>query len=173
MRKNRAITGESIVFAQHSPTMIDSYDRQLLDALQHNCLLTNAELADIVHLSPSQCSRRRTRLEAEGVIARSTAILDRDRVGLELLTFVFVTLSTHSRDNAREFAGFVRELPEVLECHALTGEMDYLLKIVSRDLKSLSVLVNERLLVHPAVQHVKTAVALDTLKESTVVPVGH
>ena len=152
-------------------SLIDQYDRLLLDALQNNCLLTNAELAEIVHLSPSQCSRRRTRLEGEGVIARSVALLDRDRVGLELLTFVFVTLSTHSRDNAREFAAFVQTLTEVLECHALTGEMDYLLKIVCTDLKSLSVLVNECLLVHPAVQHVKSAVALETLKESTAVPV--
>lgn len=153
-------------------TPIDPYDRLLLDALQHNCLLTNAELAEIVHLSPSQCSRRRARLEEAGVIARSAAILDREQVGLSLLTFVFVTLSTHNRDTAREFAAFVQTLPEVLECHALTGEMDYLLKIVCADLKSLSVLVNDRLLVHPAVQHVKSAVALDTLKESTVVPVG-
>jgi DNA-binding Lrp family transcriptional regulator len=83
---------------------------------------------------------------------------------------VSVTLATHNRDNARRFADLIARLPEVQEAHALTGEMDYILKIVTRDLKSLSDFVNDVLLPHESVQHVKTAIVLQTLKETTALP---
>ena len=149
---------------------LDLFDRKLLALLQEDARLTNNELAERVNLSASQCSRRRQRLEDDGVIRAYRAVLDRDRVGFPLVNIVTVTLSTHNRDNARRFAELVARLPEVQEAHALTGEMDYILKVVTPDLKSLSAFVNGELLPHESVQHVKTAIVLETLKEAGSLP---
>ena len=149
---------------------LDLFDRKLLALLQEDARLTNNELAERVNLSASQCSRRRQRLEDDGVIRAYRAVLDRDRVGFPLVNIVTVTLSTHNRDNARRFAELVARLPEVQEAHALTGEMDYILKVVTPDLKSLSAFVNGELLPHESVQHVKTAIVLETLKETGALP---
>ena len=81
-----------------------------------------------------------------------------------------VTLATHNRDNARRFAELVTQLPQVQEAYSLTGEMDYIMKVVTPDLKSLSEFVNDVLLPHESVQHVKTAIVLQTLKETTALP---
>jgi DNA-binding Lrp family transcriptional regulator len=150
---------------------IDSFDRKILALLQEDGRLTNNELAERVHLSASQCSRRRQRLEEEGFIRGYRAVLDRDRLGFSLVNMVSVTLATHNRDNARRFAELLARLPEVQEAHALTGEMDYILKVVTLDLKSLSEFVNGVLLPHESVQHVKTAVVLETLKETAALPI--
>jgi len=157
--------GNSGVTAQ-----IDQFDRKILALLQEDARLTNGDLSERVNLSPSQCSRRRQRLEGEGFIRAYRAVLDRDRLGFSLVNMVTVTLATHNRDNARRFAELVSRLPEVQEAHALTGEMDYILKVVTPDLKSLSEFVNDVLLPHESVQHVKTAIVLQTLKETAALP---
>jgi DNA-binding Lrp family transcriptional regulator len=149
---------------------LDQLDRKILALLQEDARLTNADLAERVHLSASQCSRRRQRLEEEGLIRGYRAVLDRDRLGFPLVNVISVTLATHNRDNARRFAELLANLPEVQEAHALTGEMDYVLKVVTPDLKSLSDFVNGVLLPHESVQHVKTAIVLETLKESWALP---
>ena len=149
---------------------IDQFDRKILALLQEDGRLTNGDLSERVNLSPSQCSRRRQRLEEEGLIRGYRAVLDRERLGFSLTNMVTVTLATHNRDNAQRFAELVRRLPEVQEAHALTGEMDYILKVVTPDLKSLSNFVNQVLLPHESVQHVKTAIVLETLKENASLP---
>lgn len=149
---------------------LDTFDRKILAALQDDARLTTNELAALVNLSPSQCSRRRIRLEEEGYVRGYHARLDRVKLGHELLCVITVTLSTHNRDNARRFAALVGNLPEVMEAHALTGEMDYVLKVATTGLKALSSFVNDVLLPHESVQHVKTAIVLDTLKESFALP---
>lgn len=151
---------------------LDAFDLKLLSWLQENGRLTNQELADRVNLSASQCSLRRTALEERGLIADYSARLDREALGFGLTVFVNVMLNTHSRDNAAKFARLVSRLPNVLEAHALTGEMDYLIKLVVRDLRELSNLVNEELLPHEAVQTVKSAIVLDTIKETGALPLG-
>jgi Lrp/AsnC family transcriptional regulator, leucine-responsive regulatory protein len=148
----------------------DVIDRKILALLQMDGRLTNNDLAERVHLSPSQCSRRRTRLERDGVIAGYQARIDREKAGFELVNFITVTLATHDRNNAARFAELMARLPEVQEAHALTGEMDYIVKVVTRDLRGLSEFVNEMLLPHEAVQHVKTAIVLDTLKDTSELP---
>ncbi|MBL8581221.1 MAG: Lrp/AsnC family transcriptional regulator [Rhizobiaceae bacterium] len=150
--------------------VLDGFDRKILALLQGDGRLTNNELAERVHLSPSQCSRRRQRLEEDGMIRGYRAVLDRDRLGFSLVNIISVTLATHNRDNARRFAELLARLPEVQEAHALTGEMDYILKVVTPDLKSLSEFVNGVLLPHESVQHVKTAIVLETLKETAALP---
>lgn len=149
---------------------LDGFDLKILEALQKDGRLTNNELAERIALSASQCSRRRSRLEAEGFIQGYQARLNRQKVGLDLLVVVSVTLATHNRDNARRFAALVNDLPEVLEAYALTGEMDYHLKVATRGLSGLSRFVNDVLLPHDSVQHVKTSIVLDTLKQFEGLP---
>lgn len=149
---------------------IDAFDRKILALLQADARLTNNDLSERVNLSASQCSRRRQRLEEAGLIRGYRAVLDRDRLGFPLVNIISVTLATHNRDNARRFAELLARLPEVLEAHALTGEMDYFVKVVTPDLKSLAEFVNDVLLPHESVQHVKTSIVLQTLKETTALP---
>jgi DNA-binding Lrp family transcriptional regulator len=151
-------------------TQIDAYDRKMLALLQEDARLTNADLSERINLSASQCSRRRQRLEEDGLIAGYRAVLDREKLGFGLVSIVSVTLATHNRDNARRFADLLSRLPEVQEAHALTGEMDYVLKIVTPDLKALADFVNDVLLPHESVQHVKTSIVLQTLKETGTLP---
>lgn len=151
---------------------LDGFDRKILALLQEDARLTNNDLSERVNLSPSQCSRRRQRLEEDGLIKGYRAVLDRDRLGFSLVNVISVTLATHNRDNARRFADLLSRLPEVQEAYALTGEMDYVLKVVTPDLKSLARFVNDVLLPHDSVNHVKTAIVLETLKETSSLPVG-
>lgn len=150
---------------------LDNYDLRILAALQSDARLTNNELSERINLSPSQCSRRRLRLEQDGYITGYRALIDREKLGFGLTSVVTVRLSTHNRDNARRFAELVRRLEEVTDAYALTGEMDYVMRIVTRDLKALSAFVNEQLLPHEAVDHVTTAIVLDVLKEGGEIPV--
>lgn len=149
---------------------LDQFDRKILSLLQADGRLTNGDLSERVNLSPSQCSRRRQRLEEEGYIRGYRAVLDRDRLGFSLVNVISVTLATHNRDNAQRFADLLSRLPQVQEAHALTGEMDYILKVVTPDLRSLADFVNDVLLPHESVQHVKTAIVLQTLKETSALP---
>lgn len=150
---------------------LDGFDLKILGELQRDGHLTNNELSELIALSPSQCSRRRSRLEAEGYITGYQAQIDRLKLGLELMVVISVTLATHNRDNAKRFAKLISGLPEVLEAYALTGEMDYHLRVVTPDLAGLSRFVNDVLLPHDSVQHVKTAIVLDTLKSFSGVPI--
>ncbi|CAN7646457.1 Lrp/AsnC family transcriptional regulator [Aminobacter sp. LjRoot7] len=152
--------------------VLDQFDLKILRELQIDGRLTNNELSEKIALSASQCSRRRARLEAEGFIRGYQAMLDRERLGLDLLVVISVTLATHNRDNAQRFARLVNDLPEVLEAYSLTGEMDYHIKVVVRGLSDLSRFVNEVLLPHDSVQHVKTAIVLNTLKQFGPLPIG-
>lgn len=154
----------------HEMEPLDQFDLRILASLQEDGRLTNQDLADRVNLSASQCSRRRTRLETAGLIAGYPARLDRERLGFGLTVFISVMLNTHNRDNARKFAELMRRLPNVQEAHALTGEMDYLIKLAVRNLKELSAIINDELMPHESVQTVKSAIVLDTIKEGSAIP---
>jgi|TARA_R110002020_G_scaffold27319_9_gene88089 DNA-binding Lrp family transcriptional regulator len=156
----------------HEVPTLDLYDRRILSALQDDGALTNQALADRVHLSASQCSRRRQRLEADGLIRGYRADLDAARLGLTITVYVNVMLNTHSPENAERFQRLVARLPEVQEAHALTGDMDYLLKIVVADLPALSELINGELLPHPSVSTVKSSIVLSTLKADHRLPIA-
>jgi DNA-binding Lrp family transcriptional regulator len=149
---------------------LDGFDLAILAALQEDGRLGNGELAERVHLSPSQCSRRRLRLEQAGIVRGYRAELDPARLGLDVLVFTRVTLAAHSRDNARRFADLVRGLACVLEAFSMTGDSDYLLKIIVPDLKALSDVVNGALLPHDSVASVRSSVVLDTLKAAAPLP---
>lgn len=154
------------------PIALDAFDLKILAALQTDGRLTNGELAERVNLSASQCSRRRLRLEERGLVRGYRADLDPAALGLSVTVFTRVTLAAHSRDNSRRFADLVRGLDCVLEAHSLTGDSDYLLKLIVPDLKALSAVVNDALLPHESVASVRSSVVLDTLKDSAPLPLG-
>lgn len=157
----------------HEIEQFDRFDLKLLAALQEDASLTNQELAGRVNLSPSQCSRRKARLEQDGIILRYTAVLHGQKLGLQMIVFVNVTLNTHSRDNSRRFKTLIEGIPAIREAHALTGDMDYLIKLIVPDLATLSEIVNDVLLPHDSVQHVRSSIALETLKEDGPLPLEY
>jgi DNA-binding Lrp family transcriptional regulator len=156
----------------HDMIELDRMDRKLLAALQRDARLTNQELAERIGLSASQCSRRRSALEASGIITGYHAHLDKEKSGFGLTSIISVTLATHNPDNANRLAELFRSLENVQEAYSLTGEMDYFIKVVTPDLRALSEFINTKLLPHDAVLNVKTAVVLDNLKESSDVPIS-
>src|SRR5690349_2162635 len=109
---------------------VDAMDLKILAALQDDGRLTNQELAGVVGLSASQCSRRRARLEEEKVIAGYRASLAGEVLGFNLIAFIQITLATHSPDNAKKFRALVTRVDDIQEAYALTGDADYLLKAV-------------------------------------------
>lgn len=151
---------------------LDAVDLKILAALQMDGRLGNQELAERVHLSASQCSRRRIRLEEAGIVRGYRADLDPTLLGLDVTVFTRVTLAAHSRDNARRFVELIKGLDCVLEAFSMTGDSDYLLKIIVPDLKALSAVVNGALLPHESVASVRSSVVLDTLKDGAPLPLG-
>jgi DNA-binding Lrp family transcriptional regulator len=149
---------------------VDAFDLKMLAALQDDGRLTNQQLADAVGLSASQCSRRRMRLEEEKVISGYHADLSSDALGFNVIAFIQVQLATHSPDNAKKFRSLVQRVDEVQEAYSLTGDADYVLKAVLRDLKGLSDLVNNVLMPHQSVAHVRSSIVLDRLKETSKLP---
>jgi DNA-binding Lrp family transcriptional regulator len=149
---------------------VDAFDLKMLAALQDDGRLTNQQLADLVGLSASQCSRRRMRLEQDKVISGYHADLASEALGFNLIAFIHITLATHSPDNAKRFRALVNRVDDIQEAYSLTGDADYLLKAVLRDLKSLSDIVNNVLMPHQSVAHVRSSIVLDRLKESSKLP---
>lgn len=143
---------------------LDRTDLLLLAELQRNGRLTNAELAERVHLSASACLRRVQRLEREGVIAGYRAEVDPEHVGLGLQAFVRVQLNHHDAESVAAFARFVNEWDEIVACHALTGDMDYLLQVAVRDLEHFSRFLLDRLLNQGGVADVNSSFVLRTVK---------
>jgi Lrp/AsnC family leucine-responsive transcriptional regulator len=143
---------------------LDRTDLLLLAELQRGARLTNAELAERVHLSPSACLRRVQRLERDGVIGGYAARVDPDRLGLGLQAFVRVQLARHDAATVDAFTAFVEQWDEVIACHALTGDMDYLLQVAVRDLEHFSRFLLDRLLNQAGVADVNSSFVLRTVK---------
>ena len=151
---------------------LDRIDLLLFAELQRAGRQTNTELADRVHLSPSACLRRVQRLEREGVIAGYRAEVDPERLGLGLQAFVRVQLARHDAEAVAAFAGFVNDWDEVVACHALTGDMDYLLQVVVRDLEHFSRFLLDRLLNQAGVADVNSSFVLRTVKAFRGLPLA-
>jgi DNA-binding Lrp family transcriptional regulator len=149
---------------------VDSFDLKILAALQDDGRLTNQELATAAGLSASQCSRRRLRLEETKVIRGYHADLSTEALGFEVIAFIQITLATHSPDNAKRFQSLVQRIDAIQEAYSLTGEADYLLKATLPDLKGLSDVVNNVLLPHKSVAHVRSSIVLDRLKSTRKLP---
>ncbi len=146
------------------PIQLDRTDLQLLAELQRRGRLANAELAERVHLSPSACLRRVQRLERSGVIAGYRVELDAERIGLGLQAFVRVQLEKHDAAHVERFTTAVQDWNEVVACHALSGDMDYLLQVVVEDLDHFSRFLLDRLLNAAGVADVNSNFVLRTVK---------
>jgi len=152
-----------------TPTL-DRTDLRILELLQKEGRLTNQDLAERVSLSPSPCLRRLKRLEEAGVIRGYVALLDPDRIGLGLLAYVSVKLEKRDKMPMDDFRARVQGWPEVLACYAMTGEMDYLLRVHVEDLQHFSRFVMDQLLRQPGVVDVRSSFALERIKETTALP---
>ncbi|MDO9402437.1 MAG: Lrp/AsnC family transcriptional regulator [Polaromonas sp.] len=154
---------------------LDKLDRQILRSLQLDGRATYDQLAEEVSLSPSAVLRRVKRLEEAGVIDRYVALVKPESVGLGLTAYINVRLEKHTESHKRNpmdlFRASVQTWPEVSECAALTGEMDYLLRVVFQDMAHYSRFIMDTLLKHPSVQDCKTSFVLDRVKATTAVPV--
>jgi len=151
-------------------TDIDDFDLRILRELQQDGSLTNAELGDRVHLSASQCSRRLQRLTAAGVIDRFTAVLSRNGLGLTFAAYVMVTVRSHAQDDLNAFRDRILALDEVLECAKITGDADYLLKIVACDLHQFNDILTENIMRAPEVSRVRSSIVLHELKSTSQLP---
>lgn len=150
---------------------LDSYDLRLLDAIQRDASLTNAKLAEHVHLSASQCARRLDRLRSDGHIERTVAILSRERLGLAILAHIMVGLREHTRDQNDAFQQWVRDTPQVLECFMQSGEVDLILKVAVSDLGELADLIDRLIAITGGVTALKSSIVLREIKSGHELPI--
>jgi Lrp/AsnC family transcriptional regulator, leucine-responsive regulatory protein len=156
--------------ADPAPPPIDDLDRQLLIALQGDARASTAALARRFKLSGPGLQKRLDKLEQRGVIRRYATIVQRQAVGLDLLCFVHVMLAHHRPDSIKRFPGRIDKMREVLECHFLTGEYDYLLKVVVTNHDHLERFLFEKLMKVDGVDRIRTSIVVKEVKTSTALP---
>lgn len=149
---------------------IDKQDVRILKLLQTNAGLTTGEIADKTNMSQSPCWRRINRIEQDGLIKKRVAILDRDRLGMEVVVFATVNLSMQGRSQLQEFEQAVKNHPEVVECYTMTGTWDYMLKIVTRSIRHYEAFVRDKLATLPLVSEMHSHVAVTEIKNTTELP---
>ncbi len=156
---------------ENSYSTLDNLDRAILHALQTNGRMSNVELAQRINLSPPATHARIKRLEQRGYIRQYTALLDQEKVGYDMLCFVHISLQLHQPEQVEGIRAAIREMPEVLECYHVTGEFDYLLKVVIKNRKDLERFVIDRLTSVPGVARIHTSLVLNEVKSTTELPV--
>lgn len=150
---------------------LDSFDVKILKALQKDAKIKNVELANKVGLSPSPCLARVKSLTERGVINRHVTLLDPTKIGLNLNVYVQITL-THQNDHIlRKFSQSICAWPEVLECHLMTGDSDYLLRLVVRDVEHLRSFILDRLTPLEGISSIRSSIALEQIKYETALPI--
>ena len=151
---------------------LDEIDLQVLRELQTDGRISNVELARRVNLSPPATHARIRRLQQQGYIKAAVAIVDREKLGFDLLCFIQISLQMHQLEQVERFRRAVRQMPEVLECYHLTGEYDYLLKVVIRNRQDLERFVVGNLTPLPGVARIHTSVVFSEIKSATALPIG-
>ena len=151
---------------------LDAIDSKILDLIQHDAGLSVAEIADRVGLSSSPCWRRIKRLEDVGVIQGRVTLLDREKLGLAFEVFAEVKLSLPTKDNLEAFERAVADWPEVAQCATVTGGMDYVLRIITRDMHAFDDFLRDKLLSLGLVSNVESRIVMRSVKNSTAVPLG-
>ena len=155
-----------------APPALDALDQRLLQVLQQQGRISNLELAQAVGLSPAQCHRRHRRLEERGIVRGYEARLDPVRLGLGVTAFVQVTMERGHMKQLEQFRAAIARTPQVLECHAVSGDFDYVLKVVARDLRALSDFLLRTLAQSPGVSAVRSSVCLEEVKCTGALPLG-
>jgi DNA-binding Lrp family transcriptional regulator len=149
---------------------LDATDRKILDILQANSNITNAQLAQEIGLSPAPTLERVKKLEQSGIIKSYHAFIDHASVGLGVSTFVMVSLKGHNKENIDRFMKSIGVIPEIVECHHVTGQADFILKIICADIPAYQNLMLEKVSNIEVVDNMQSMVILSTLKDSKVVP---
>src|SRR5215469_15876787 len=152
------------------PPDLDRGDLRILELVQQHGNLSAAEVAERLGMTSSTCWRRITRLEGLGVIKKRVALLDREKLGLQVLVFSHVKFSGHGRDALLRFEQAVRAHPEILDCYTRMGETDFLLRIACRDIKAYEAVFLDHLTRFPGVQSVRSSIAHAVIKETTALP---
>ncbi len=152
------------------PEALDEVDVRILDQLQRDARLTNVELAARVSLSPSPCLARVRRLERSGLISRYVTLLDPHRVGLPVSVFIQVRLERQVERSLEVFEAAMREHPEVMECYLMTGDADYLIRVVVPDVAALQRFIVDHLARIPGVANIRSSFALKQVKYQTALP---
>jgi len=145
-------------------------DIQLLKLLQQDASLTTAEIAEHLNLSQSPCWRRINQLQQAGVISRKVHVLDREKLGIEMVVFTTVQLASTHRSSLGSFEEAVAQMPEVVECYTVTGSFDYMLKSVTRDIRHYESFLRESLTQLPEVREMHSHIAVTKIKETTELP---
>jgi DNA-binding Lrp family transcriptional regulator len=150
---------------------LDDIDRAILRELQVDARISNLDLSRRIDLSPPATHARVRRLEGSGLIRGRVAIVDREQAGFDLLCFVNIGMQVHQYQHIERFRALVAAMPEVLECHHLTGEYDYLLKVVLRNRRELERFVVEKLSPIPGIARIHSSLVLSEVKMTTALPI--
>jgi len=148
-------------------------DLRILDELQRDGSLTNAELARRIGLSPSPCLARVKALESAGVVQRYVALANAAALGLGLTVFISISLTTQSKQTLAEFEAHIAQHDEVMECYLMTGDSDYLLRVAVTDMAALERFILEQLSPIPGVEKIRSSFALKQVRYKTALPLGH
>lgn len=151
---------------------LDDIDKKILGLIQADATRSIQDISDDVGLSTNPCWRRIRRMEEEGVIDRRVAIVDPSRVGLGATVFVTIRTKQHDREWLEAFAKGVRRLPEVVECHRMSGDIDYLLKVLVRDIPHYDDVYQRLIELVPELGDVSSAFSMERLKEGTIIDLG-
>ena len=150
---------------------LDPIDKKILDLLQENGRMTNAQLAKDVGLSPPPMLERVRKLEKHGIIRKYVALVDPKKVDRGTMALVSVSLRLHQKNAIQEFVKEIQNIPEILECHHITGEEDYVLKVYIKDIEEYERFLHERLTRISGIRKIKTSFILKTIKHQTKIPV--
>ena len=147
-------------------------DRRLLDALQEDASRSQIELAEIAGMSRTSCWRRIRDFEDAGLIERQAAILDPQQAGFQILVLLAVAMTEHTDENRHDFERHVQSLPEVTECYSVSGERDYILQVIVRDMDAYNHFLNSEVLKHAAVRSASSTFVLRRVKFTTHLPMS-
>ncbi len=152
--------------------LLDDLDKAILQLLQREGRISNVDLANRISLSPPASHTRLKRLEQQGYVRQYAALLDREKVGYDMLCFIEVSLQLHQLEQVENFRRVIQQMPEVLECYHVTGEYDYLLKVVVRSRKDLERFVVNQLTPIPGLARIHTSLVLSEVKSTTALPLA-
>ena len=150
---------------------LDKINRRILSILQKNSSITNSDLAKTIGLAPATTLERVKKLEVAGVIKGYVALVDQKKIGKPITAFVEISMTNHSATAIKEFSKEITAIPEVLECHHLAGDKDFLLKVITEDIETYRKFALNKLASIPEIGNVCTLFTLDTIKDSTGIPV--
>jgi len=151
---------------------IGSQEVKILRLLQQDASLTTQEISERLNMSQSPCWRKINKLEQDSLVQKRVAILNREKLGMDVVVFATINLSTQGRQYLEDFEAEVKLLPEVLECYTMAGSWDYMLKIVAKNIRHYEIFVREKLTTLPHIGEAHSHIAVTEIKNSTELPLG-